>query len=536
MEYERRAWSMPDVHVRIYDWLERTDGARRRVLRVFRGCGKSTILGVRNAHKYLKDPKHQILAQGADDDLTDDLSRDTLAILRAHPLTQGLLVEPAGVRHWFTVDGEKANARTPQFRGRGILSRVTGNRANEIQNDDVEVEKNVTDEAARKKLRKKLAEQTHILTPGGSRLFVGTPHAHNSLYDQIIAEGAEELTIPLFESLDRYAPGKEPRSVFPFKGRPRADGVWVFVGIGKNAQLLMHGADYRIVGNEVRLHAAISAVIDICTGNAWPERFHRQEMLERRRECLTLGEFDSQYQLEAKPIGEVRLDPERIIPYDLKPVLKTANREPMLMLGNVRLVSAACRWDCALGKIKTDASAISLVFTDARGHLYWQFAVGLTGDIDEQCAAVRKLVIEYHIPSVTVETNGPGGFVPPILRKHLKGLGEPGKVLPALNCGVVEDHASTNKNKDILDAFEAPMSIGALWAHIDVLDGPTWDQMKDWNPAVAEQPDDYLDSGARAIRANPVRIGRGHAAVNAAPLQREIWRPVSGVHEITLEA
>src|SRR5690606_16507796 len=102
--------------------------------------------------------------------------------------------------------------------------------------------------------------------------------------------------------------------------------------------------------------------------------------------------------------------------------MRRANGEHMLMLGNVRLVSAACRWDCALGKIERDASAISLVYTDARGQLYWQFALGLTGDIDEQCKSIRKLVVEYHIPSVTVETNGPGGFVPPILRKHLRGI------------------------------------------------------------------------------------------------------------------
>ena len=163
----------------------------------------------------------------------------------------------------------------------------------------------------------------------------------------------------------------------------------------------------------------------------------RAELEKRRRETRTINEWDSQYQLHSKPIGEVRLDPERIIPYDLKPKLATANRQAVLTLGNVRIVSAACRWDCALGKVDADASAISLVYSDAAGRLYWQFAVGLTGDIDEQCNQVRNLVLEYHIPSVTVETNGPGGFVPPILRKHLKGQGGK-KPLPAIVCGVVE--------------------------------------------------------------------------------------------------
>ena len=79
------------------------------------------------------------------------------------------------------------------------------------------------------------------------------------------------------------------------------------------------------------------------------------------------------------------------------------------------------------------------------------------------------------------------------------------------------------------------MSIKLLWAHVDVLDGPMWDQMKDWNPAVTTQPDDYLDSGARAIRATPVRIGHGHTAGIPARDSGAIWRPDAGVYEVTLE-
>ena len=519
-------WRVPDIHVRACIWLENRGALA--VFRCFRGFGKSTLLDLHNAWRYYVDPTYRILLQSEADGTAYKSSRDIQNILRRHPLTKGMLPDkPGPVEQWW-VEGA-ADPRNASLYARGILSNVTSARADECQNDDVEVPRNIATPEAREKLRYRLGEQTHILVPGGRKLFVGTPHTHDSLYDEQEKLGADCLTIRMFEREHRT---EKPALVID----PGFAPDFVFVGIGRGARLLVAGQDYQVRGTKVTFAGMPEGLIDCYAGCAWPERFDRAELEKRRRETRTINEWDSQYQLHSKPIGQVRLDPEKIIPYDLKPVLKMANREPMLMLGNVRLVSAACRWDCALGKIKTDASAISLVFTDARGHLYWQFAVGLTGDIDEQCAAVRKLVIEYHIPSVTVETNGPGGFVPPILRKHLKGLGEPGKVLPALNCGVVEDHASTNKNKDILDAFEAPMSIGALWAHVDVLDGPTWDQMKDWNPAVAEQPDDYLDSGARAIRANPVRIGRGHAAVNAAPLQREIWRPVSGVHEVTLES
>lgn len=502
------------------------------VLRCHRGIGKSTLLAVYNAWRYRYDASYRILHQSESDGTAYKTSRDTQNVLRRHPWTQGMLPEGQGTVEQWWVEGS-TDARNASMYAKGILSNVTSARADECQNDDVEVPRNIGTPEAREKLRYRLGEQTHILVPGGRHLYIGTPHTHDSLYDEQEKLGADCLTIRMFDKEHRT---ERPAMVI----EPGFLPEYIFVGIGKGARLLVPDVDYKInplghVRGSVRFAGMPEGFIDCYAGCAWPERFTRAELLTRRRKTRTINEWDSQYQLHSKPIGDIRLDPDKIVPYDAKPILKSANREAMLMLGNVRIVSAACRWDCALGKINTDASAISLVYTDAAGRLYWQFAIGLTGDIDQQCNTVRELVIEYNIPAVTVETNGPGGFVPPILRKHLKGLGIPGKQLPALTCGVLEDHASTNKNKDILDAFEAPMSIGALWAHIDVLDGPTWDQMKEWNPAVKEQPDDYLDSGARAIRANPVRIGNGHAAKISAGVQREIWRPASGVYEVTLE-
>lgn len=522
---ERQGWSVPEPHIRICHWLEHRGPLA--VLRCHRGIGKSTLLAVYNAWRYRYDPSYRILHQSEADGTAYKTSRDTQNVLRRHPWTEGMLPDGQGtVEQWWVVGA--TDARNASMYAKGILSNVTSARADECQNDDVEVPRNIGTPEAREKLRYRLGEQTHILVPGGRHLYIGTPHTHDSLYDEQERLGADCLTIRMFDKEHRT---DKPAMVIDAGFAPE----YVFIGIGKGARLLKPEGDYWVKGTQVRFAGMPEGFIDCYAGCAWPERFTREELLTRRRKTRTINEWDSQYQLHSKPIGDVRLDPEKIIPYDLKPKLTTANRQAVLMLGNVRIVSAACRWDCALGKIDTDASAISLVYSDAAGRLYWQFAIGLTGDIDDQCDQVRKLVLEYHIPSVTVETNGPGGFVPPILRKHLKGQGGK-KPLPAVVCGVVEDHASTNKNKDILDAFEAPMSIGLLWAHVDVLDGPMWDQMKDWNPAVTNQPDDYLDSGARAIRSNPVRIGNGQGAGIPAAVGGAMWRPDSGVHEVTLEA
>ena len=347
-------------------------------------------------------------------------------------------------------------------------------------------------------------------------------------------EGGEAvLKIPLFERTVRYTETtKNLRYKFNFP--IDEDGLYVIAGIHKFARILTEGKDYKIENSEVVFSKAPGVVIDICTSCSWPERFTRQEIELKRKETRTLNAWDSQYQLEAKPVTEMRLDPARMIPYKIKPEIKQANGEISMWLGQARIVGAVAYWDCSLGKIKSDASAFVLMLTDARGNIYWQIAEGLVGDLagfnkrgeidSGQCYRIKQLVLEYQIPRVAVETNGPGGFVPPILRRALAGTG----------CGVTEVHSSTNKQKRILDGFEAPLTSNFLWAHVDVLDGPVWDQMKDFNPSITNQPDDYLDAGAGAITETPVRIGK----IVGKPNQElgNNWRPSGGVFEVTLDS
>lgn len=537
MEYDRRGWGMPDVHVRIYRWLQETDGQRNRVLMVFRGCGKSTILGVRAAHRFYTNPRHEMLIQGADDDLTDDISRDALSILRSNELTAGLLMEPAGVRHWWTTDGFQNNARTPQLRGRGILSRVTGNRADEIINDDTEVSKNVETPEARGKLRKRLSEQSFILKPDGSKLWVGTPHTFDSLYDQLIKAGAESLVIPLFAHQTRFEPGDEPRQVLRFNGTPGSDGVWVFEGIGAHARLLTENVDFTVRGDAVHLALPSQKLIDVCVGNAWPERFHRTEMLERRRECETLGYWDQQYGLQAKPVREARLNPDRLPIYAAEPTFTTANKVPACLLGKARIVGAAMRWDPSSGKLRSDTSALALVLQDEHGVRYWQRAIALTGEVavfdvrdsktivGGQVHTICDMVEQFRVRRVTVETNGIGGFAPTVLRAALKQRGLP--------CAVSEVNATAQKNKRILEAFEPLMLSRMLWVHVSVADGEAFGQMREWNPAVTNQPDDHLDAAAGAVTEQPERLDHSLRNRNASPA--DDWRPGTGVFEAELE-
>ena len=123
---------------------------------------------------------------------------------------------------------------------------------------------------------------------------------------------------------------------------------------------------------------------------------------------------------------------------------------------------------------------------------------------------------------MSIETNGIGGFAPAVLRAALKQR--------KLLCGVVEHTSTGNKNKRTLGEFEPLLlSRGTLWAHVDVLRGDLWEQMREWNPAVAEQADDLLDASAGAIAETPERF----KGIGGIPNQGagQDWRPGAGTFE-----
>lgn len=529
---EFKGWEVPLLHVQVCQWLDDTCHDPVRVLQIFRGAGKSTVLAIYNAWRYYRDPTFRILHQGDQDKTARKTSRDTKSVLQRHPLTRDTLGKTRGESEfWWTPQSD--DERNPSMQAAGIMSNITSSRADEAQNDDVEVPRNIRTPEAREHLRHRLSEQTHILVPGSSTLYVGTPHTHDSIYDEQIKAGATVLRIPMFAHEARFEEtDTATRYRLPFT--PADDGLYVFAGIGKFCRTLRQGVDFQLDGNELVFAAPPGVLIDAYSGCAWPERFTRDEMELRRKKCFTVNEWDSQYQLHSKPITNVRLDPDRIVAYDVEPEIRFANGEVMMFLGDVRLVGAVAWWDCALGKINADASAFSIVFTDDAGRLYWHRAEGLLGELAKfddrgevsagQCHRIRELVLKYQLSNVHVETNGPGGFVPPILRRALAGTG----------CGVREEHSSVNKNKRILDAFEPPLSTQYLWAHVSVLDGPASTQLREFNPLVTTQPDDYIDSGAGAIATTPVRIGK--IVGKPTSMQREDWAPSAGVHEVTYEA
>lgn len=527
-------WQVPMLHIRICMWLE-TCLAPVRVLQVFRGAAKSTIYAVYKAWQLYNDGTWVSLVWAADGKLATKLTRDTINVLRRHPLCGGMLPTKPGAQMFWVMGA--TDARNASMTATGVNQNVTSARARSIDYDDVEVPKNIKTPEARENLRDKIQESTFILIPGGQETFVGTPHTHNSIYPEVIGAGADSLKIPLFESFVRYE-DTSTRRRYRFDFTPGDDGLYVITGIHKFARLLVEGEDYAIEGQEIVFTKPPGVVLDIYAHCAWPERFTREDIIKRRKKTRTLNYWDSQYMLEAKPINECRLDPAKIKAYDVQPRFENANREVRMMLGNVRIVSGRAYWDPSLGKARSDASAFSAMYDDDLGNYYWHKCEALVGEYavfsdtrntfitEGQVLQACELIKQTNILHVYVETNGVGSFAGKLLQRALKQC--------ELTCGVTEINSNANKNERILNALEGPMKSGVLWAHVDVLNGPMWDQMKDWNPLVKEQPDDFLDTGAGAIEQAPVRINKLVGKPTATV--RNDWRQSTGVHEVTLEA
>jgi hypothetical protein len=528
----RQRWEVPLLHIRICRWLETCD-APERVLMVFRGAAKSTIYAIWKAYGLYRDPTKVSLIWAADDKLATKLTRDTINVLRHHPLCMGLLPRKPGAQS-FWVSGA-TDARNPSMQAVGVGSNATGSRANDIDFDDVEVPKNIKTPEARLNLRMKIDDSAHIAVPGSQSTYIGTPHTHDSIYTELEEGGANVLKIPLFERHTRYTETTQRKRYaigFPID----EDGLYVLAGIHKFAKLLVEGRDYRVVGKEVVFDKPPSVgVLDFYSGCAWPERFTRDDIEKRRRRTRTINGWDSQYQLEAKPVEEIRLDPAKIIPYECEIEIRHVNNSVTLWLGQAKIETVAMRWDPASGKLKSDVSSTGIVFQDETGRRYIHRVEQLLGEVatfDEisgkkivggQVWQLCDLIENFQIPCIVIETNGIGGFAPAVLKACLKQR--------KLQCGVKEEASVVNKAKRILEGLEPLLlSSGMLWAHVDVLDGPLWDQMKDWNPAAKNQEDDYIDVVAAACNDVPERVGK--LVGNSAIRERKDWRPTAGVFEV----
>ncbi len=449
--------SIPKHHrkmIRFLSFLQAPDSPRNGLLMAFRNSGKSTLVGLFCAWLLTRNANTRILILSADYALAKKMVHHIKQVIEHHPLCAGL--KPPTLEEWasdrFTVCRSK-HLRDPSVLAHGLMGNITGCRADVIICDDVEVPKTCATTARRADLRQKLGELDYILTPGGIFLYVGTPHASDTIYNTEAGGFLADwpvLRVPLLT----------------------ADGT-----------------------------------------SAWPERFSLARIQNlRRRSGAT--RFRSQMLLEPTAWTACRLDSARLHVYDGELNYREANGQGVLTLNGRRLVNGACWWDPAFGAPTGDRSVVACVFFDEAGNAYIHRVQYLTVPpaaeaTASQCAQVAGLVAECYMPAVHLESNGIGKFLPALLRRELTRR--------RLPCTVLEETSSRSKTERILSAWEAPLMNGSLFIHRSIRETPLLREMQDWRPFGDRVHDDGLDAVAGALLSTPVRLGRFPNSTPQAP-------------------
>jgi hypothetical protein len=438
----------PAVHLRIADWLQArwVAGDTRLLLMAFRSCGKSTITGIFTAWLFYANPDIRILVLAAESMLARRMVRNARRMIERHPLTAHL--KPARADQWagdrFTIN-RGLELRDPSMLGQGVMSNITGSRADVIICDDVEVPNTCETAEKRLTLRERLGELEYVLVPGGTLLYVGTPHHWFTIYaDQPRHETGETQCF-----LDGY----------------------------KRLKLPIIGADGR---------------------SAWPERYGEGDIARMKRQT-GINKFTSQMMLEPVNAMEGRLDPARLRRYSGE-LIFTKELDILAIDGN-RMASCSAFWDPAFGG--NDGSVVAVVFTDEKGDLWLHRVAYLRAgsninEAEAQCQQVAILARTNFVPLVTVEINGIGKFLPPILRREMGRARTP--------CAVAKHTSTRRKDIRILEAFETIMAAGMLHVHESVFHTPFLTEMREWRPGRSRGHDDGLDAVAGALELQPVRL------------------------------
>lgn len=465
--FKLQGLKVPKHQRRIAFWLAalwRGENGRRGLLMAFRNSGKSTLVGLFCAWALFRNPSVRILVMAADFALAKKMVRNVKRIIEQHPLTAGL--KPSKLDQWaanqFTVNRE-LELRDPSMLAKGIGANITGLRADIIICDDVEVPKNCDTSLKREELRSRLDELDYILTPQGLQLYIGTPHTYYTVYQVSETEAAKD---------------QKP---------------------------------YLLGFRRLKL-----PLLDKNGHSVWPERFSDDEVASIR---IRSGEnkFLSQMMLEPVNLTDSVLNPDLLVPYRLELDLQSSNGRGILKIGSLKMLSASCWWDPSFASAKGDNSVIACVFTAEDGSCWLHDLeyIKITAAADDnqaalQCRKVIDFLCRNHLPSVRVESNGIGKFLPSILRQELKTA--------ALRVAVIEAVSHENKQQRILEAFEVLLAARALHVHEKIWSTPFISEMREWS-FNGSTHDDALDAVAGCLLSEPVRLPQtaASATVPSAP-------------------
>ncbi len=457
-------------------WLTTSlkNGDQQLLLMAFRGAGKSTIVALYVTFLLWVEPATRVLVLAADQSLANKMVRNIRKMIESHPLTTHL--RPKNPDQWsvdrFTINRDR-ELRDPSVLAAGITTNITGCRADIIIYDDVEVPNTCGTHEKRLSLRERLNESRFILAAGGRQLFIGTPHSYFSIY---APKARKEIN----------------------EERPYLDGF-------KRKEI---------------------PILNKLGRSNWPEQFNRKD-IDQIKAQVGPQKFQSQMMLKPVNINESRLDTTLLQHYDADLEPHEAMGILYLRLNGKKIISCSSWWDPSYGGAKNDHSVFAIIFTDERGHHYLHHIAYIkTGESDlseatDQCHQIAQIAKKYFVPSIAIETNGIGKFLPGILRNEL--------AKEKINCAVIEKTSTTSKQTRILEAFDVTLAAEALSVHCSVKKTPFIHEMMEWQPTAKNGFDDGLDAVAGALSLEPVRIKRVYFP------SRQSWEKAGGVYQAKTE-
>lgn len=462
-------WEVPEVHLKMAEFLDDYKNWNKRTgcIQAFRGVGKSTLVDLWIVYLLLKQPTLRIQINSADDATAKRTVSECRRMIQRIKRAEHLYNNNLWSASKFSVQGS-TDGRNASVSAYGIMSNRTSSRADIVLFDDVEVPKNSKDPANRQRMRENLKEANFILVPGGTKLWVGTPHAQETVLNQVVDAGASSLFIPgMTDAVGEF---------------PHMTGI-----------------------------------------PAWPERFGNDYIADLQLSVQqdeggprrpSKGHFYSQFLLIPTHSDSETFDATRLKYYDSEVMFSPFkdHQEAHLLVENEKreLVSVSCFFDPSRSD-RGDDSVLAIIYMDEKGRIYIHSTEAVLGDMDEQVTQICELLKTHRVPLVCVETNGCGLFFPPKLIKELEGTG----------IGVDEHYSTENKNKRIHEAFNQPLLGRLLYCSEQVKNSKFVSQLSGFNPATRRNEDDFVDSVGNAIlRGEPYMLGVGggtsHIAVDTS--------------------
>ena len=178
-------FSTPNHHKQIMNFLVDVfnQEPHRGLLKAFRHSGKSTVVGIFAACVLYHNPATRILILSAETNLASRMVAHIKNILENHPWCNEILpdVKKEWGAHKITIK-RPIGIREPSVICQGISGNITGMRSDLVICDDVEVPNTCNTQQKRINLRERLRELDFILSPHGSMIYIGTPHAKDTIY------------------------------------------------------------------------------------------------------------------------------------------------------------------------------------------------------------------------------------------------------------------------------------------------------------------------------------------------------------------